>query len=182
MGCDIHPYAEVRRDGKWERVLFKVPRDRNYHTFAILADVRNGSGFAGVKTGDQWTPISQPRGLPEDRATFDSGENIHYEDPSYVWLGDHSYSWLTLSELQAYDLSGNYRTSGVINKKQEAELKEGKTPESWCGGKWPMTEDDVHAEWDLPAKSAASLLPKIIAALEPLGSPEDVRIVFGFDS
>ena len=37
--------------------------------FAALADVRNGYGFAGVPTHEAIKPISEARGLPEDRTT-----------------------------------------------------------------------------------------------------------------
>lgn len=43
------------------------------------------------------TPIAEPRGLPED---FDAGK---YEDEKEDWLGDHSFSWLSLAELEAFD-------------------------------------------------------------------------------
>lgn len=44
---------------------------RNYDVFAILADVRNGRGFAGIETGDGFVPIlgfgeAALRGLPDD--------------------------------------------------------------------------------------------------------------------
>jgi hypothetical protein len=39
---------------------------RNYDVFAILANVRNGRGFAGVVTGGGFNPIAMPRGLPPD--------------------------------------------------------------------------------------------------------------------
>lgn len=53
MGCDIHSFAEVRKDGKWIRVeepVFDGLGDkktsepfgwRSYSTFGFLADVRN---------------------------------------------------------------------------------------------------------------------------------------------
>jgi hypothetical protein len=48
--------------------MWEHPLDigRNYDLFAILADVRNGRGFAGVVTGTGFDPISNPRGLPRD--------------------------------------------------------------------------------------------------------------------
>ena len=86
MGCDIHMYAEIRKENKWEKVgrifenpwysedreesewntpLTDEPYDgRNYDLFAILADVRNGRGFAGCVTGDRFNPIAEPKGLP----------------------------------------------------------------------------------------------------------------------
>ena len=94
MGCYIHIWAEVKKDGKWAKVgkVFKntyydqdepnrVDEDgyewnaemtdspyqgRSYNLFSILANVRNGEGFAGCDTGDGFVPIAMPRGLPED--------------------------------------------------------------------------------------------------------------------
>lgn len=91
MGCDIHFYVEVKHGERWQhhsvrdryedanqdedgyrpidyKRYFKDPLyvGRNYDLFAILADVRNGSGFAGCDTGDGYEPISMPRGLPSD--------------------------------------------------------------------------------------------------------------------
>jgi hypothetical protein len=181
MGCDIHPYAEVRRDGKWQRAPIQVPDDRNYWTFAVLADVRNGFGFAGCYTGEPVTPIAQPRGLPEDTSVSDN--DAKYDSPEYVWLGDHSHSWLTLQELLAVDLDTPVIQGGIITRAQLRELHlEKKLPETWCGGKSPMTDDDVSTTWTRPLRECAWLLPKIIDALKPLGEPKDVRLVFGFDS
>lgn len=182
MGCDIHIYAEVKRDGKWQRAEVAVPDERNYWTFSLMADVRNGYGFAGSPTGKAVTPIAQPRGLPEDCATSDSDGDIDYDEPGYVWLGDHSHSWLTLRELQSVDLDAPITQCGVISKEQKTALEAGKLPDGWCAMKSPMTEDDVHATWQRPTREAAWLLPKIIEALQPLGEPDEVRVVFGFDS
>ena len=38
--------------------------DRSYDVFAMLADVRNGSGFAGVVTGEGFLPLAL-RGYPQ---------------------------------------------------------------------------------------------------------------------
>lgn len=70
--------------------------DRNYTVFGILADVRNGSGFAGCDLGDPVVPIAPDRGLPDDLS-----------DAAYVWFrhhgGDHSDTWVMLSELLEHD-------------------------------------------------------------------------------
>lgn len=93
MGCDIHDYVEVRKNGKWEKVgkIFPNPYHdekketkiyddyewnarliehpfhvRSYDTFAILANVRNGSGFAGCNTGNGFISFPHHRGLPAD--------------------------------------------------------------------------------------------------------------------
>ena len=181
MGTDIHPYAEVRKNGKWERALIRVPDDRNYWAFAVLADVRNGSGFAGCDLGDPVKPISEPRGLPEDRATFDN-EVEDYESLEYVWLGDHSHSWVTLAELLALDLDKPITMRGMVHPgpQHEAFLREGKPTQGYCG--WSSSKDAISITWQEPIREAAHIIPDIIEALRPLGAPEDVRIVFGFDS
>ena len=67
METDIHSIAQVRRNGSWETVAISVCGDpRSYNTFAMLADVRNGRGFAGIKTSDGFPYIHKPRGLPAD--------------------------------------------------------------------------------------------------------------------
>ena len=88
MGCDIHSYVEYRdkASGLWKMVRIYVPyrweperlglvepyNGRNYERFSLLAGVR---GFA--------TPISEPRGIPQDasdgvRCEYESAEDwIH---------------------------------------------------------------------------------------------------------
>ena len=44
---------------------------RNYHLFGILANVRNGSGFAGIKTLDaSWPSIASCASLARTNACF----------------------------------------------------------------------------------------------------------------
>lgn len=142
MGCDIHIVVERRNSaGEWERVFPpKEARDpwlvenagkhpdgwyekraavtwyggRNYVLFGVLANVRNGYGFAGIATGNSVVPISEPRGFPQDmsegvRALAE--ERGHEDD---VWLGDHSHTWLTLDEVLAYDWGQEKMTIGVV--------------------------------------------------------------------
>ena len=106
MGCDIHCWAEVRKRDGWEAVpaIFtdpyndgqkteKVYRERNYDLFAILANVRNGYGVAGIESGDGFIPISHLKDLPEDCSEF-------YIKQVKEWGNDgHSHSYLTLEEL-----------------------------------------------------------------------------------
>ena len=91
MGCDIHLHIETKTaDGTWAAVpfrdkyaqgkdkdgyaqvnydgLFKDPLyvGRHYNVFAVLANVRNGRGFAGVRTGSGFVPIDLPRGVPRN--------------------------------------------------------------------------------------------------------------------
>ena len=70
MGTDIHGVFQ-RHDnttGQWHDVPSNYKQDRHYQLFAVLADVRNGYGFAGIQTGEVVTPTSKPRGLPSDFA------------------------------------------------------------------------------------------------------------------
>lgn len=125
MGSDIHLYVEHRHDGRWRSVHRFVEEqydgepylrckdpwytERNYHVFAILADVRNGYGFAGVPTGDGFVPISKPRGLPHDC-------DPRIRQLSDQWGDDgHSHSWLTLDEIVRYDWTQQTRLYGMIN-------------------------------------------------------------------
>lgn len=115
MGCDIHLYVEKRHGSQWERAEQMIVNDlghlsgepvmrfgrwydgRNYDLFAILADVRNGHGFAGVDTGDRLVPIASPRGIPADCSP---SVKKSYDE----WDSDgHSHSWFTLRELLDYD-------------------------------------------------------------------------------
>jgi len=62
-------------------------RHRDYRIFAFLADVRNDEGIP---------PIAQPRDLPEDSSDGVVAEFRKCDDA-------HSASWLSVSELLAYD-------------------------------------------------------------------------------
>ncbi len=107
----------------------RIYSGRNYDLFAILADVRNGRGFAGVKTREGFNPISYPKGLPDDIST-----EVKREAES--WGADgHSHSWLTLKELLDYDWQGQKTVHyGIVNEKEYKVFKEKGYPESYSGG------------------------------------------------
>jgi hypothetical protein len=139
---------------------------RNYNLFAMLADVRNGRGFAGIKTGEGFTPIAGPKGLPPDV----SGK-IQKASDEYGCDG-HSHSWHTLQQLLDYDWEGQTTTlQGVISIGDYAHWKllcadTGKqvAPRSYSGGIFgqnivttePFLADsllksgDVKVLWDEP--------------------------------
>lgn len=88
MGCDIHTQAEKLVDGKWQVVGAhdEFLSDRNYRVFAFLANVRNGEGV---------DEISEPRGLPKGYVSDENNEDWY--------MGDHSYSWLSVQELVDFE-------------------------------------------------------------------------------
>ena len=149
MGCDIHMVAQVKQDGNWQTVD-RLSISRCYDLFAILAGVRNGCGFSGVPTGDGFSPIDRPRGLPPD---FDGTSEDH-------GLGYHSFSWLSLRELQECDLTRTTRKYRWIESKQRMKALPPQTYRQCVG-----------LAWD-------NLLSRLVSR----GNPDEVRIVFGFDS
>ena len=166
MGTDIHMVAQVLTSRKysegeyWDTIGpvfaddFYYPswppsafprattvhpyRGRNYELFSVLADVRNGSGFGGVDTGDRITPISKPRGLPEGVDVDDEGmiDGIHWHSRGIrpAWLGDHSHSWLMLRELVEYDWDAPIVKRGVVSESELLHAIETGAPSSWSSG------------------------------------------------
>lgn len=153
MGCDIHLYVEKKDGDRWvtadkwspneyydadepegERPVIvdydnRIYTGRNYDLFAILADVRNGLGFAGMVTGGRFTPIAMPKGLPDDVSPEVKAE-------SDGWNSDgHSHSYFTLAELEAYDWATpiNMHEGWVDPWNFDIWRKTGK-PSSWSGG------------------------------------------------
>lgn len=180
MGTDIHAAAEVFKQGAWHLSDMVIPVDRNYITFAVLADVRNGYGFGGFDSGDRVEPISEPRGLPQDlsaqlRACLAGEGNRH------IWLGDSDLSWLTLRELLAYDLDRPCTRRGMVPPEEaERVRREGGAPRTMAA--WVADPTWVKLSWSAPLRQEAWLLVEIIDTLLSLGFPDQVRLVFGFDN
>lgn len=113
MGCDIHFYVEKKDGDKWVSADKWTPSrwdgslevkhedsfydDRNYILFSVLADVRN---FRDTRIN----PISEPRGVPDD-ATQEVRDAVFF-------YGDHSHSWLLVSEIEAYDWNQDIEDNG----------------------------------------------------------------------
>jgi hypothetical protein len=233
MGCDIHMVVQVRRNGVWtalkdldvpcnacggtKRVANgeklracevcevwdgknwvstgKTPiyENRNYSVFAVLAGVRNR---------DKITPISKPKGLPPDFEVVDEHYTMFDKD-----MGDHSYSWLTLAELQAYPWQCSVVHGGWVTEATYEEWKKAGRgwPRAWSGepsgGNTELVSNErmdeiiqcinidpdkhyfTRIEWGVSvAESASTFYTSFMTALTTLGAPEDVRIVFGFDN
>lgn len=146
MGCDIHPAIEYRQSPEqpWKALLNKNPYfgkygdekeftarldiGRDYDLFAVLGNVRNGSGFAGCDTGDGFDSISDNRGVPDD-----------ISDEAREALSDeHSATWVTLAEILAFDWDRSTKHRGWVNgiefEKWDRMKQWNPQPESWCGG------------------------------------------------
>ena len=157
MGCDIHLYVEKREGDRWMSADKWTPNkyykneggnklqvhykdrfysSRSYSLFAILANVRNGYGFAGLDTGDGFTPIDMPRGLPPDVTELVALES------AILGCDGHSHSWLTVQELLDYDWTQMTKRRGWIDASSFymwtchdfAGEKAGEAPEEWCSG------------------------------------------------
>lgn len=120
MGCDIHIAIQVQeKDGRWVEVPYVCSwRDgpaiagfhaapamfdgRNYNLFAVLADVRNGYGFAGSSTGELVRPIAAGRGFPPGFDSSTVGVDPEFPEDGPRFMGDHSFTWVGLDELEAY--------------------------------------------------------------------------------
>lgn len=217
MGTDIHMIAEVRKNGVWHTILDNifigwggtsfheetcVPySDRNYNLFAILAGVRNGTGFAGCRIGEKFNPISETKGYPEDMCK-DSESYLSYE---------HSASWLTLKEIFDFDWNQIHRRYGVLSEEEyKNTVMKGKYPDNWCGGisgrnisVIPESEMVDLIQGLIPHEEGkhyytgcyfnplpySDYAEDFLEAMEKLkvfvpenGTLEDVRIVFDFDS
>lgn len=195
MGTDIHTlYQKQREDKSWEEVELDDQYDfyRNYVWFAILADVRNGYGFAGVERHTPLEPISEPRGIPPDMADYDG-------ECSSVWLGDHSFSWLMLSEILEYFKTERKIThTGIIGRGTYLEWGGVTGPHSYSGGvggpgvlvfdatqfkpdhTLPPEYTHVKIKWTSTLLEDVGHYVNLIKdAMETHG---DLRMVFGFDS
>lgn len=166
MGCDIHSFA-VREDGSiikegiWQDGKTANPDyewldnegepfgNRNYGVFGFLANVRNYSDVPA---------IAQPRGLPSD---------FQHDEDRDGWVGDHSFSWLSLDELKAFDYD-----AAVEDRRVTRQIG----PNSWDGG---CTADAGGGKMMTWREFLGDAFFKDMAELERIGAH---RVVFGFDS
>ena len=153
MGCDIHMHIEVKQaDGPWKRHDWLAKYSdgtyedgsrrvkwgdafndvfyigRNYDLFAVLANVRNGRGFAGCKTSEGFNIISEPRGLPDDVSDEVLAESTD------MGCDGHSHSWLDIAEIKAFDFDQTTTHYGFVSEEDYKIFRSKGKPESWCGG------------------------------------------------
>jgi len=129
MGCDIHLFVEKKVDGLWQHVPGDFYSGRNYDLFSILACVRNGYGFAGIKTGEGFVPIAMPRGLPEDITDAVAQESDEWGDSG------HSHSYFTVAELLKFDWTQTAIKYGCMSA---TEYTAWRCRQSYCPGALPV--------------------------------------------
>ena len=228
MGTDIHMHCEKRSRGASPWVLFKPDvqcegcggtgkdsaekecqrcwgtgdigyDDRNYRLFAILGNVRNDHTDPPIRS------ISDGRGLPEDLSPeLRRIADMKVED---VWLGEHSFSWVSLQELIQFDWEQTTVRRGVIRADRFL-YWDGKCPDEFaqavwgpdirvtdwpCVGEPPRAPERAALDVDSPThvrvrwrvtyrEAAGKAFGTLMEALKPHGEPENIRLVFGFDS
>lgn len=203
MGCDIHVYMEERvrtseypqgiwmSTDKWSlrRGYFSNPEDgrprmevsfedliytaRNYLLFSILAGVRNHYSI---------TPISAPKGFPEDAS----------EEVKAVYAYDkrdaHSASYFTLEELMAYDWDTVFEREYIVKNELDALTQ--------FGEKVVRMEDSpegLTAIVETPVRKHVESFLEVIEKMkknlyinkdfpEYNVEPKDIRMVFWFDN
>lgn len=233
MGTDIHIICQVKKDNIWinnpikifknssyrfysdklpkdrpewarEKYTTDPPNDRHYDWFAVLANVRNGTGFAGIITGDGFNYIDEPRGFPP-MFYIDSD----YITPEGIWLGYHSHSYINLEELETFDWNQVTTKRGSIPIDCYKSLRNtGNSPSAYAGACTgpgivtvnERTADDIldgiksieareiYVDYTWPVIYKDIFDYEITNIIKPMirlrdeYQFEDVRIVFGFDS
>lgn len=185
MGTDIHGVFQKWDGKRWVDIPSKYQGHRHYQLFAVLANVRNGFGFAGISTGEAVEPIDGPRGLPED-VDDDDGR-----------FGDHSFSWLSGEEMiEWFEHAPTKKRVGILDRKVYESWDKKTEPASYCaditGRDIVIVNDNpeemgAHPEWtnvrciwdvDL-CQELAYFFDEVQRLVEEHGK---VRFVFGFDS
>lgn len=171
MGCDIHAFAEKRKDkkAKWVLVTDVFPLSdfdkdwykkekgdhpfdwRQYGMYGFLADVRNYS-HVPVIAEPKWV-------IPED-ATKEVKEEFE------KWNGDaHTATWLTAKQLLDFDYDQVFWDKRVTRDGDgAAEANEGE-------GEHLTIREFLGEEYF-----------EHLETLKSLGDPENVRVIFWFDN
>jgi hypothetical protein len=174
VGTDINLHAERRGENGWEYVRelneFEI---RNYGFFAILANVRNL-----VRATEPFDFIMEPRGFPEDMSH-------ELRADSHLTVG-HDAGWVSLRELSEFDWDGRRITrTGVVEPWLADCFGDGGQPfpkgrvfgVSQSGPGTRVTWVESYRE-----SAGEKFLDDLLQALFRLGQPDEVRIVFSFDS
>lgn len=237
MGTDIHLLVEKFDGEKWQEVAppFDTgwgylswspyyeskdfnhgkpdPTKRNYNLFAFLADVRNGYGFAGVFTHKKVEPQFPGRGIPDDSSYSEPqyDEDDNWVSGSRSGLGDHSFTWATVTELLNVDWGVRFSSGGVVDPSEFKVWRQNGVPDSYRGGisgdgiiTWKDTEvyglmvdrdayrrrengaplDYCFVTWEWNPLENCHFVQWVRDVLVPMcdGDTDSVRVVMGFDS
>lgn len=168
MGCDIHGFLEIRnQDEVWE-AKDRIPDDRDYDWFGILAGVRN---YTNTR------PIAEPRGIP-----FGVSDEVKEKIDSWGMDG-HSHSWLTYKDISEHD----WDYASVDGRKSTIDRKTGEElGKASFSSRWDTQLDKFEYKHlpriakDLVSESWKLFLNNMALLAVRYGS-ENVRIVFWFD-
>lgn len=152
MGTDIHGgFIRDKGDNGLNGMALRTnwEMNRDYTLFAILAGVRNGYGFAGCYRHEPLKPIAEGRGKPDFLTFNDEGKTEDLYNPWFgseyacddetmygCWLGEHSFTYMTIPEILKWEgWSKKLTRGGVVSKDHYNEtLLQGLNPEAWSGG------------------------------------------------
>lgn len=209
MGSDIYgSFQKQTLPGIWLNIETEYEFNRHYQFFAFIGDVRNGYGFAGIKTGE---PIKSPlahRGLPDEiKKLNEEYENYGQYNDDCVYYGEYSRSHFLLKEyLENLNTFGNITKTCIISKEDHLEwskrpvLESGlrKEPEcSYCGGisgKDILVVNDnavelneytsythVRIEYEINLKEEFQYFTDEVNRLIEVHGTDQIRFVYGFD-
>mgnify|MGYP000542393418 CR=1 FL=1 len=210
MGSDIHGVFQAKKDEKWVDIPHKFRKNRHYILFAWLGNVRNGYGFAGVKTHSPLTPLSDQRGFPTDFELTGEYNKEHPttleclnewdrkwaenypEEPLVKWMGDHSHSWVSAKEILETTPPVVF-CQGVVERKLFDKWDGISKPDNFYGDVYgpnvvvndrdSITDVTTHVIISWPcdlAEEVGYFIDEVKRLVSEHG--ENVRFVFGFDS
>jgi hypothetical protein len=160
MGCDIYSICQVYDNGDWQTVTDPIfPYYENRLTAEPFSTRHYGLfGFlANVRNYSAVPFLSEPKGLPQD-----------FE---IEWYFDrHSHSWFTLRELLDFDYDREFEDRRVTRQVSPNFFNGGITGE--------IGEGTVTTFRDFLGPNYF----KTLDIMQSLGAPENVRVIFCFDS
>lgn len=154
MGCNIHIKVEIKKTNKWYQESCLNPFDyRSYGLYGFLANVRNYSEVPFIQ---------ESRGIPQDSPSY--GKDLDYES-----LGEHNFGYIILKELLDFDYDKTFqdmRTSETVGN-----LTNGAARSKIVGV--TITFKEFLGE---------HYFNQLKILKRSIDNPEDLRIIFGFDS
>lgn len=179
MGTTCICYIEMMTPSGRAYCMGSLHLQKDYHLFAALAGVRNGTWGMRVK------PISSPRGLPNDASEEVKRAGTEYEGVYY------GHSWISLQELLGFDWDQVVPHEAVIDMTEPGVrewLEKGdrsKAPPSYShyvtaqGGLLAGRYREV-AWTQILRTDLKNFLEGVLPYLEYIAmwNPQDVRIVF----